>query len=280
MALIQTRTVKLVLAGLVGIVLVGGAVWFVPDEIREQQMTKRTDTYVQEIISMLGLPPDFHQQLDSVRIFINDHSMHKIDEAFWTNRGNSAAFASGVIAHAKNPSLEPIHMECSTRSNLMARILQAMGHKTRIIAIFNSKTNLNSHSFLEVMNPETEQWETQDPDFDIYWRSKESKQRISLADEAERIEDIEPCGRENCGWDHVSREGIKAEKLDDMLDIISITDKQRDIRYALYTSRADLSRIYRKARKQGTFCEVEAKRCKEGFYDARKFSSYASGLPH
>ena len=30
--------------------------------------------------------------------------------------------------------------------------------------------------------------------------------------------------------------------------------------------------------KQGTFCEVEAKRCKDGFYDIRKYGNYAAGL--
>lgn len=263
------------------IVLVGGAIWFVIHSMREWQTTKLMDAHLQEIVSMLDLPaaPDFHQRLDRIRTFINDHSTHKIDDMFRANRGHPIRYAAGVIAHARNPSLEPIHMECSTRSNLMARILRAMGYETRIVVLFNTKTNLKSHSFLEVLNPNTDRWETQDPDYDIYWRSRGARGRTALADAAENIEDIEPCGREGCGWDQVSREGIEAEKLRDLLDIISITDKQRRIRYALYTSRADLNRIYSKAQKQGTFCQVEAKRCKQGFYDIRKFSAYAPGRP-
>lgn len=176
-------------------------------------------------------------------------------------------------------------MECSTRTHLMGLVLQALGYETRVVAIFNSRANLNSHSFIEVMNPETGRWETQDADFDIYWQSfdiywqsKDTGERISLADAAQSIEDIEPCGRTNCGWDHDSREGIRAEKLKSYLDIIGITDKRSDIRYALYTSRADLGGTYSKGRKRGAFCEVEAKRCKQGFYDIRKYSSYAAGL--
>jgi hypothetical protein len=270
---LRTRTIKIFLTALVSIALVGGTSWLIIHSMRERQTTQM-NTHLQKIISLLDLPaiPHFHQRLDKVRTFINDHTRHKIDETFWANRGNMAHYAAGLINHAKNPSLEPIHMECSTRSNLMARILQAMGLKTRIIALFDTKTNLKSHSFLEVLNPDTERWETQDPDYDIYWRRKGSRGRISVADAAEDIEDIEPCGRQICGWDHVSREGIKAAKLKDLLDIISITDKQRGIRYALYTSRADLNKIYSKVRKQGTFCQVEAKRCQQGFYDIRKFS--------
>jgi hypothetical protein len=153
----------------------------------------------------------------------------------------------------------------------MQRILEALGYDTRIIAIFNSKTNLKSHSFLEVMNPQTNHWETQDADYDIYWRSKSSGERISLADFAQSIEEIEPCGRRDCGWSH-------AKKLVNYLDIVSITAKRKKLRFALYTSRAQLSRAYSKGQKQGIFCEVEAKRCERGFYDITKYSTYEPGL--
>ena len=270
----------MILAGLASAAIVLAVAWFAVDWIRERQATRRADAHVQEIISMLDLTamPDFHQRLDKVRTFINDNSVHKIDKAFWANHGNTAAFAAGVIAYATQTATKPIHMECSTRSNLMVLILRALGYRTRIVAIFNSRTNLQSHSFLEVMNPQTGRWETQDADFDIYWRSKDSGERISLADAAESIEDIEPCGCNDCGWDHQSREGINAEKLKSYLDIIGSTDKRSGIRYALYTSRADLNWTCSKSRKRGAFCEVEAKRCQQGFYDLRKYSSYAAGL--
>jgi hypothetical protein len=167
-------------------------------------------------------------------------------------------------------------MECSTRSNLMGLILQALSYETRIVAIFDSRSNLKSHSFLEVLNPETGSWETQDPDYDIYWRSKMSGGRLSLAESAQDLGAIEPCGRSGCGWDHQSREGQRAEKLRSYLDIISITAKKKTQRYTVYTSRADVSATYKKGRKQGTFCEVESKRCRHGFYDIRTYGNYAS----
>jgi hypothetical protein len=156
-------------------------------------------------------------------------------------------------------------------------VLRKLGYETRIVAIFDSHTNLKSHSFLEVLNPNTRQWETQDADFDLYWRRIGSGERTSLADAAEALDEIQPCGRKDCGWENKSREGIRAEKLKPYLDIISITAKQKAARYALYTSRADLSRFYSKDQKQGTFCQVEAKRCKHGFFDIRKYSTYAAG---
>jgi hypothetical protein len=282
MALFPGRTAKRLLAGLFGAALVGGGAWLAADWYREKQAERLIEAYVQQIVALLDLADDltFHQRVDRVRTFVNDNSVHKIDKAFWANHGNAAAFAAGVIAHAQGKTSEPVHMECSTRSNLMGLILRALGYETRVVAIFDSHANLKSHSFLEVMNPETGKWETQDADFDIYWRRKASGERISLAEAAEVIDGIEPCGRDGCGWDQESREGKNAEELKPYLDIVSITEKQKAVRYALYTSRADLERIYSKGGEQGRFCEVEAKRCRQGFFDIRSYrASAADALP-
>ena len=229
---------------------------------------------VQEIVAILDLEAtsDFHQRADKVRAFINDNSDHEIDEEFRANSGNPAAYAAGVVAYAKRLSPEPVHMECSTRSSLMESILEALGYETRRIAVFDShhEKNLRSHSFLEVKNPETQQWETQDPDYDIYWRSMNSNNRVSLAEAAENMDAIEPCGRESCGWNHVSREKTNADKLKEYLDIIGVIENRGQLRYAMYTSRADLKRLYTNGSEQGTFCEVSPKRCRDGFYDISK----------
>src|SRR5262245_23202376 len=238
----QSRNLRRVLAGVAGIAVIGSVIWFAADWFQERKMKRRTNAYLTDIVTVLRLSetPDFHQRIDKVRTFINEHSIHRADdEAFRANQGQEGAFAAGILAHARGLSTEPAHMECSTRSTLMTRILHTLGYDTRIIAIFDSGTNLESHSFLEVMNPQTGQWETQDPDYDIYWRRQGAGERISLADMAEAIGDIEPCGRHSCGWDHVSREGIPVKRLMDYLDIISITAKQKTVRYSLYTSRAD-----------------------------------------
>jgi hypothetical protein len=285
MALNQSRNLRRVLAGvagIAGIAVIGSVIWFAVDWFQEREMKRRTNAYLTDIVTVLRLSdtPDFHQRIDKVRTFINDHSTHQPDEAFRAIQGKEGAFAAGVLAHARGLSTEPVHMECSTRSALMTRILHTLGYDTRIIAIFDSGTNLESHSFLEVMNPQTGQWESQDPDYDIYWRSKGAAgERISLADMAEAIGDIEPCGRHSCGWDLVSREGIPVKRLMDYLDIISVTGKQKTLRYSFYTSRADLGRTYTKGSKRGIFCEVESKRCMRGFYDITKYSTYAAGAP-
>ena len=94
-----------------------------------------------------------------------------------------------------------------------------------------------------------------------------------VADAAESIDEIEPCGRDMCGWRHKSRESIRAKNLMTYLDIVSISAQNKTLRYTLYTSRADLDRTYRGA------STVEAKRCKRGFFEIRKYSTYGAGVP-
>jgi hypothetical protein len=273
-------TPKRILLGILGGALSVGAIWLALDWINEQQTSARANAHIREIVSILNLSTvtDFHDRLDKVRTFINDNSVYKVDKTFRENQGNQAAFAAAMLAYATGSSSEPAHMECSSRTNIMGKILRMLGYETRVVAIFNTKRNLSSHSFLEVMNPVTGRWESQDAQFDIYWRSRVSGERTSLAEAAEDLDAIEPCGRNNCGWNITNREGHELESFRRYLDIISLTRKERDLRYALYTSRADLTRIFDKEGKRGTFCEVEAKRCKQGFYDLSKYSTYEPGL--
>jgi len=120
------------------------------DKVQDWRSEREAEAQAEEMIAMMGLgsKPDFHQQIDTIRTFINDHSIHKIDEAFWANHGSKTAYAAGVIAHAKNPVGEPVHMECSTRSILMARLLHRLGYKTRIIAIYRTTRRETHVSFV------------------------------------------------------------------------------------------------------------------------------------
>jgi hypothetical protein len=179
--------------------------------------------------------------------------------------GNSVAFADGVIPHARDDSLERVHMECSTRANLFGRVLRRMGYETRTIGLFKTKGRYTSHTFLDVLNPETKEWETQDADYDLYWVSNSSGERVSLAEAAGDLDAVTPCGRNSCGWDLVSRDGNSPKSLVKLLDILSVTSKERDIRYSVYTPRADLKRSFEIGGKTGTYCEVMPKRCRDGF---------------
>ena len=49
------------------------------------------------------------------------------------------------------------------------------------------------------------------------------------------------------------------------LDILSITDKDKDIRYSVFTPRAKLDSQLVFNGERGTFCDLFAKRCRDGF---------------
>ena len=250
------------LALLIGVPLAIYTAKAVLDWRNETQLNAR----VEDIITLMDIPDgaDFHQTVDRVRTFINDHSQDKIDAAFHAMNGDGVAFADGVIAHARDRSRERVHMECATRANLTGRVLRRLGYETRTVALFKTKGRFASHSFLDVLNPDPKRWETLDAAYDLYWLSKSSGNRVSLAETAGDLDKLMPCGRNSCGWDVVSRDGHRPRSLIPLLDILSVTDKEDDLRYSVYTPRANLEQILAFGGRSGTYCEVFAKRCRDG----------------
>lgn len=252
-------------------VTAGALIWLGVQRLYDKERLVRP--YIDAIVAKLEVQQetDCHRRVDKVRTFINDNSVHKEDDEFHAMRGNPAAFAAGIIAHAEGHG-RPVHMECSSRAGVMIRVLRALGYETRHVFIFDSHRdkhsqhiNNRSHTMLDVLNPATGRWETQDPEYDIYWRRKADGERVSLVNAAEQLDELETCGRTVCGWNHVSRDGNRASALKEQLDIISVTDEDRGLRFALYTSRTNLNQVYTKERKRGLFCEVAAKHCRDGF---------------
>src|SRR5262245_24441136 len=101
----QRTMFKRALVGVLCGGLLAGVIRLAVSGLDEQRTKARSDTYVQQIISLLDLPgtPEFHHRLDKVRAFINDHSIHRTDRAFRENR-KKGAFAAGILAHAKGLS--------------------------------------------------------------------------------------------------------------------------------------------------------------------------------
>jgi hypothetical protein len=79
------------------------------------------------------------------------------------------------------------------------------------------------------------------------------------------LDHLQLCGRKRCGWDLVSRDGNKPKSLIGKLDILSVTSKEHDIRYSVYTPRANLEQTFAIDGETGTYCEVTATRCRDGF---------------
>jgi hypothetical protein len=90
--------------------------------------------------------------------------------------GRNELITEALISHATDQNSEPLQAECSIRSNLMAAVLRKLGFKTRIVYLFDTDgkdgDKLRSHTFVDVLNPATEEWESHDPDYNLYWRCR------------------------------------------------------------------------------------------------------------
>ncbi len=266
----MSKRLKRSLAVIAVLAVIGGIVGLVA-LLREHQKEARYDANIDQAIAMMGLSKkmDFDTRLDTIRRFINDNSRHLMDKQFWRlhAEGDNNVYLTRVLAHAEGKSDQRAHMECSTRSNLTRNILWRLGYEVRIVSIFDTDnpSKDKSHTFVEVKNPKTGAWETQDPDYDIYWKSLVTGKRVAISETAGDLSKVVPCGETHCGWDVRGRDGQRASRLKGLLDIIVVTRKEIGLRYAVYTPRANPKAIFTRRGKSGTFCQVNAKRCKDGF---------------
>ena len=206
--------------------------WWLGSWIVEQKRSQRNDAALRQLISLMAIPEEAGPatKFDIARRFIHRHSRHKSDAAFEKMLGRGDLFAEGMLAHALGRSSEPVHVECSTRSSLMANVLRRLGYKARIAYVFDTDPkkkdgNVPSHTFLDVYNPDTGKWESHDPDYDVFWRSVHDGARISIFEAPENLAEIEPCNQTRCDWDLVSDEGREIRKIHELIDIVSIVDK-------------------------------------------------------
>lgn len=220
-----------------------------------------------EIVSLSGVRSmaNFRDKVAQLQTFINDNSQHRQDDEFYATWRDQTFLAQRLVDGVNDQRQNRVHLECSTRTALMILALEEMGLTTRRIDIYDAQA-LRSHTFLDVLNPQTGAFETHDPDFDITWRDRATLKPVSIAETAADLEQVEPCGRTACGWNVVSREKFKAEKLKEYFDFISIKSEKR---HTVYTPRAVPTAIYDHENKHGAFCEIFAENCRDGFFDIR-----------
>jgi len=140
--------------------------------------------------------------IDFVRNFINENSIHKIDTESIEYVNDRSEVLSRIYNHSINEG-NPPHLACGSRSQAMIDILTFSGVRSRLVHIFSDEYNsIQSHTFLEAYNTDTDQWEVHDPDFNIFYLDNSSSQRISairltLYD----LDAVTPCSTDNkCGW--------------------------------------------------------------------------------
>ena len=248
------------------------------DKIEDHKELALLNEKIDEIIAFTDIDQvkDFHEKTDKLRILINDHSDHDIDDEFYAVWGNHRAFADELLKHLKGERADTPNMECSTRSNLLGQILERdENYDIRNVVLYTPDKNLQTHRVIEIRNPETGRWETQDTDYDVYWKNASTGERTSLAQVTADIDGHIPCGRHKCSWSHRSREGSEADIMKHYAKIITIHDKEAGKRFSLYAPDVDPDRVYEQYEgKKGTFCEIYARNCEDGFLPAAEYKEY------
>lgn len=268
---------KSILFGFLAILLSGISI-LAFDLFKEYQKQKKLQDTTEALIAHAAIPEDasFHETIDAVRIFVNNNSVHHINEEFYAIWRNGVLVSQTMLDYIEGRRETPVPLECSTRTGMMDRMLTLMGYRTRVINIFDAADDYPGHVFLEVLNPDTKTWEAQDPDYDIYWQHKENRTRVSIVEAIQDFGSYQPCGRQSCGWNHRSHENLKIARVQGYFDYISVIDRTANERYTIYAPQTDLSAFYKKDNMPGPFCFHHAKFCRDGFFPAADFSKEKS----
>ena len=145
-----------------------------------------------------------------IRNWVNQNSTHLID-----NEHDSYAFdLSKVVVRVwgyRNSLYSRPHLSCGPRAYLMKEILDRLGFNSRIIDILEvNKGNPQSHTLLEYYDNELSKWIMQDPDFNVFYKSK-------LSDEALCAKECLQMNKENISFES---SGNQVENLKNLKETI------------------------------------------------------------
>ncbi len=121
------------------------------------------------------------EKLDFIRVWVYTNSIHKIDSEHDEYAINTPKVISMLWATHQNDK-NHAHLSCGPRALAMKKILDQLEIPNRIVMVFtDDNIEINSHTFLEVFNRETNKWEIQDPDFNVTYISLGTQERVTTA---------------------------------------------------------------------------------------------------
>lgn len=137
-----------------------------------------------QLHALLNIKEDatFHEKTDAARLLVQNNSIHKIDKEFYSYWGNIPLLMQLILFNASQTIDDKPHMECASRTAVLYHLLKTMNIRARPVVVYTGNDIQNSHTYLEVYNPQTEQWEIQDPDKNMYWKFRETGARASTKD--------------------------------------------------------------------------------------------------
>ena len=247
------------------IALVSGLFWASLDTLQKHEKKLKDLAAIEKLRAAVPLPVDFHGQVDAVRNFIWSHSKHDIDADFKSHWGNTPLIVEKMMAHAAGARAVPPSLECSARSGLMEQALSSLGYRVRSVNVYKHDSAFYSHTFLEVLNPQTKTWEAQDPDYNIFWADKTGK-RIGIQEIIKAGPDnVMPClAPGNCGWNVMAADGRGIGRKRDFFGMAVIIDRTAGTR-DLFANKALFPLDAPVTRPDGTrmtYCAYRAKDCR------------------
>ena len=177
------------------------------DRLTQQETPEETEARLREIEQLINIiAEDIAQfssetdRLDYIRNFVYTYSIHQGGEEYAWHTPTVLAMMYQFYTTQENPP----HLTCGSRALTMKAILDKLGKENRVVMIFSDNfSRVRSHTFLEVWNQQTQRWEIQDPDLNIFYQNTATLSRASTLELVlGQIEHFEPCSSEtSCGWE-------------------------------------------------------------------------------
>ena len=254
------------------------------DRVQFSYLALREGPSLDRLIALMKLPQNasFDRRVDRVREFIVAHSGDGADKAiYYGPDAGPMLMIKKMIAYAKGDLAKPPALECSWRAGLMSSVLERLGYETRVVNAFTThgltrKHPQNSHTFLDAKNAQTGKWETQDPLYNLYWKSKKTGKRVAVVNYGDDVADLVPCGPKSCGWE-IRGPDTLTKNVAPLFDIFTLFNATTNRRYSVYTSRANLNAVHGNAGRWGKFCDVYFYSCRSGFFSDKAFTSKRHG---
>lgn len=154
-------------------------------------------------VSSLGPAPS-NEVFDQVRGIIAANCVIEFNESLVHEPDLILERIAACVLDGVGPEKRPRVM-CYNRALAMAVLLHHLGYESRMVhglRVDDQGAFSGSHSFLEVLNPETGAWEYQDPLYDMAFM------RVSDGERAQTLDlmllepgELEPLSSEGRGWD-------------------------------------------------------------------------------